>query len=184
MDPLRDRDDPFLTVTAESSSDFASLAQRPVRHEAQAPTPAAAATGALVCRLHGFDLSEQPLLSGIPDLPFEIVQARTTVPLSRAQVGAAVVVMFDQGDPRRPIVLGVLHDSAAPVVPDRAAERTVAVQADEQRLVLTADREIVLRCGDASITLTRAGKVLITGSYVLSRSTGYNKIKGAAVDIN
>jgi hypothetical protein len=50
--------------------------------------------------------------------------------------------------------------------------------------VLSAEREIVLRCGAASITLTRAGKILINGSYILSRSTGYNKIKGAAVGIN
>ena len=50
--------------------------------------------------------------------------------------------------------------------------------------MLTAEREIVLKCGEASITLTRAGKVLIKGTYVLSRSSGYNKIKGAAVDIN
>jgi len=42
----------------------------------------------------------------------------------------------------------------------------------------------VLRCGDASITLTRAGKVVIQGNYILSRSSGYNKIKGAAIDIN
>jgi uncharacterized protein (DUF2345 family) len=58
------------------------------------------------------------------------------------------------------------------------------VQADDERVVVTAEREIVLRCGDASITLTRAGKVLIKGTYVLSRARGYNKIKGAAVDIN
>jgi hypothetical protein len=43
---------------------------------------------------------------------------------------------------------------------------------------------MVLRCGKASITLTRAGKVLIQGSYVLSRSTGVNRVKGGAVQIN
>ena len=41
-----------------------------------------------------------------------------------------------------------------------------------------------MRCGEASITLTRAGKVLIRGAYVLSRSSGANRIKGAAVEIN
>ena len=71
------------------------------------------------------------------------------------------------------------HGPAAPV-----PEPLVTAQVDDQRVVLTAEREIVLRCGEASITLTRAGKVLIKGTYVLSRSSGYNKIKGAAVDIN
>ena len=65
-----------------------------------------------------------------------------------------------------------------------AADPGVVVQADGQRHVITAEREIVLRCGDASITLTRAGRVIIKGRYILSRSTGYNKIKGAAIDIN
>ena len=55
---------------------------------------------------------------------------------------------------------------------------------DGDRHVIEADREVVLRCGDASITLTRAGKVIIKGSYILSRSTGYHKIKGAAIDLN
>jgi hypothetical protein len=50
--------------------------------------------------------------------------------------------------------------------------------------VIEAEREIILKCGEASITLTRAGKVIIRGNYILSRSTGYNKIKGAAIDIN
>jgi uncharacterized protein (DUF2345 family) len=64
------------------------------------------------------------------------------------------------------------------------AAPTLSVQADGERLVIAAEQEIVLRCGAASVTLTRAGKVLIKGAYVLSSSTGYNKIKGAAVDIN
>jgi hypothetical protein len=55
---------------------------------------------------------------------------------------------------------------------------------DGERIVLHADRDIELRCGNASIVLTRAGKVLIKGNYVLTRSSGANKIKGAYVDIN
>ena len=40
------------------------------------------------------------------------------------------------------------------------------------------------RSPEASITLTRAGKVLIQGSYVSSRSTGVNRIKGGSVQLN
>ena len=50
--------------------------------------------------------------------------------------------------------------------------------------MFTAESEIVLRCGEASITLTRAGKVLIRGTYLLSRSSGVNRIKGGSVQIN
>jgi len=42
----------------------------------------------------------------------------------------------------------------------------------------------VLRCGKASITLTREGKVLIHGSYISSRSTGVNRVKGGSVQLN
>ena len=51
-------------------------------------------------------------------------------------------------------------------------------------MVLKAQQEIVLECGKASITLTRAGKVLIRGAYLLSRSSGVNRIKGGSVQIN
>jgi len=104
------------------------------------------------------------------------VAARTTTPLDPAAVGAEVLLLFENGDSARPIVVGVIRP------PDTAA--AVPAELDGERLLLTADREIVLRCGEASITLTRAGKVLIRGTYVLTRSSGANRIKGAAVEIN
>ena len=51
-------------------------------------------------------------------------------------------------------------------------------------MLITAKDRLVLRCGKASITLTRAGKVLIEGAYVLSRSTGVNRVKGGTVQLN
>ena len=42
----------------------------------------------------------------------------------------------------------------------------------------------VLVRGKASITLTREGKVLIRGTYLSSRSSGVNRIKGGSVQIN
>jgi hypothetical protein len=60
----------------------------------------------------------------------------------------------------------------------------VEVDADGERMTVTAKEELVLRCGEASITLTKAGKVLIRGTYVSSRSSGVNRIKGGAVHIN
>jgi hypothetical protein len=63
------------------------------------------------------------------------------------------------------------------------AEQPSAVEPDE-RLTLTATREIVLQCGRASITLTRAGKVLVRGAYLSLRSSGVHRITGASVQIN
>jgi hypothetical protein len=173
--------DPFeMLVVEENPDDFAALSRKPV---APTPPPATAPPGAVTGRFHSFDLSDQPLISGVPGLPGEVIAARSTVPLLRDQIGSTVVVLFEQADPRRPIIVGVLQDRTDAVA-SSDHNQVVSVQADDDRLLLSAEREIVLRCGDASVTLTRAGKVLIKGTYILSRSSGHNKIKGAAVDIN
>jgi len=176
-------EDPFRALLVEEeSTEFETLRDRPIigPSELVAQVLPAAATA----RLHGFDLEERPLVVGLPGLPHEIVTARTTVPLLTLHIGRTLVVLFDQDDVRRPIVVGVIQDAQAGASLQPLAAPQVSADIDDQRVVLTAEREIVLRCGEASITLTRAGKVIIKGTYVLSRSSGYNKIKGATVDIN
>jgi hypothetical protein len=174
--------DPFdVIVLEEGADDFAALSRRPsVTTSAETASLPSAATA----RFHGFSLDDQPLVTGVAAIPREIVHARTTVPLVRAQIGSTVVLLFENNDVRRPIIVGVVQDRPPALAAPGAPAPLIAVQADDDRFVVTAEREIVLRCGDASITLTRAGKVIIKGAYILSRSSGYNKIKGAAVDIN
>ena len=89
-----------------------------------------------------------------------------------------MALLFEGGDPARPAGGG----PAGPAGGD--AGRPAVRDGVEEALQLTAEREIVLRCGKASITLTRAGKVLIRGEYIFSRSTGVNKIKGGSVQLN
>jgi hypothetical protein len=175
-------DNPFeASVVEDTVSDFELLSRKPVAFPQHSMATAGAAVTA---RFHGFDLDDRPQVSGLAQLPGEVVGARTTVPLRRAMVGADVVVLYEQGDPHKPIIVGVLQDFRSPVGDEAQPRQQVSIQADDERFVVSAEREIVLRCGDASITLTRAGKVIIKGNYILSRSTGYNKIKGAAIDIN
>ena len=52
---------------------------------------------------------------------------------------------------------------------------------DGRKIAFIAKEEIVLRCGKSSITLTKAGKVIIRGAYLLNRSSGVNRIKGGSV---
>lgn len=108
--------------------------------------------------------------------------ARTVVDLHGAHIGGDVVLMFDGGDPARPVIMGVLRP--LPGWPLAPAPGNVQVEADGERLIVGAREQLVLRCGKASITLTRAGKVLIQGSYLLSRSSGVNRIKGGSVQLN
>lgn len=112
------------------------------------------------------------------------LRARSVVDLHGAHIGRSVVLMFEQADPARPIVMGVLRGAAGWPQAEVPAPAQVEVDADGERLLVSARTQMVLRCGKASITLTRAGKVLIQGSYVLSRSTGVNRVKGGAVQIN
>ncbi|NMC74697.1 MAG: DUF2345 domain-containing protein [Geobacteraceae bacterium] len=96
--------------------------------------------------------------------------------------------MFEGRDPCRPVIIDTLYsiideitDQPADGIEGQAPEE---VSVDRKRIVIDAEKEIVLRCGDASITLTSAGKVLIRGNYLLSRSAGANRIRGGSVQIN
>jgi hypothetical protein len=62
--------------------------------------------------------------------------------------------------------------------------QTDTVHVDGKRVVLEGQEEVVLKCGEASITLTRTGKVVIRGKYLLSRSSGVNRILGGSVQVN
>jgi uncharacterized protein (DUF2345 family) len=65
-----------------------------------------------------------------------------------------------------------------------AAAAPVEARLDGKRVVLEGKDEVVLRCGEASITLRRDGKVLVRGAYIETQAKGVNRIKGGAVKIN
>ena len=110
------------------------------------------------------------------------VRARCVVDLHGAHIGRQVLLVFEGSDPNRPVVIGLLRGGEAETLPRPAPQ--VDVDADGHRLVVSAKEQLVLRCGKASITLTKAGKVLIQGSYVSSRSSGVNRISGGSVQLN
>lgn len=169
--------DTFMALAAGGLSGGLSPLERP-----HPPASATAGVAPAIGRLQGFDVLERPLVSGLAACPGEVVPARTAVALQHSMIGREVVVIFGDGDVRVPVITGVIESDALAGIESRTA--AVAVHVDGERYVIDAQREITLRCGEASITLTRAGKVIICGRYILSRSSGCNKIKGAVVDIN
>jgi hypothetical protein len=64
------------------------------------------------------------------------------------------------------------------------APAVIEADIDGKRVRIVAKDEIVLECGNASITLRRNGRIVIKGSYVETCSEGTNRIKGGQVRIN
>jgi len=139
--------------------------------------------GAIMGVLIGFqDEGRTPLVIFPGQIGNAAVAARATQDVHGVHIGRQVVLLFEGADPRRPIIVGCMQRADGWPLHDQAAR--VEVEADGARLIVSAKEQLVLQCGKASITLTRAGKVLIQGTYVSSRSSGAHRIKGGSVQIN
>jgi Domain of unknown function (DUF6484) len=137
-------------------------------------------------------------IDGRPALP-----ARTTLVLDEAAVRSAVagrqavVTLFENGDPDRPIVVGLVQpDQGAALLgallaqPAKAAAvpapkaMPVEARVDGKRVVVEGQDEVTLKCGAASITLRRDGKLILRGAYIETTAKGVNRIRGGSVKIN
>jgi hypothetical protein len=107
--------------------------------------------------------------------------ARTTVLLTPDLVGRTVTLGFEDGDPDRPLITGLIR---TPDELEAAGAGQVHVAIDGKTLVLTARERIELRCGESVVRLGADGKVLVRGVHVVTRASGQNRIKGGSVQIN
>jgi hypothetical protein len=131
----------------------------------------------LVGRIAALPETGVPLVDFPGNASGKLVPAQSLISLTAQDTGREVALTFEDGDSSRPIILGLFQTSDA-VAPPRE------VKLDDESLTLSAKKEIVIQCGKSSLTLTSAGKVLIRGAYLLSRSSGVNRIKGGSVQIN
>ncbi len=100
------------------------------------------------------------------------IEAAALVQAAEQRTPAAL--LFEAGDPARPLIVGLVQ---APITGHEA-------RVDGKRVVLTGEEEIELRCGEASISLKKNGRLVIRGAYVETRAKGTNRIKGGSVQIN
>jgi hypothetical protein len=122
-------------------------------------------------------------------------RARLLAGLNRVELakhhneGREVLVVFEDGDPRKPIIVGVMEEPLESLVelkvsaPEQQSEKLDA-HIDGKRVVIEADEEIELKCGQGSITIRKDGKIVIKGTNLLSRSSGPNRIKGGSISLN
>jgi hypothetical protein len=109
--------------------------------------------------------------------------ARSIVDVHAPHIGKQVALLFEGANPAKPLIIGVVRGDAG-LSPSETDSSHVEMSSDGERLLVTAKEQLVLRCGKASITLTKAGKVLIQGTYVSNRSSGVFRLKGGSVQIN
>lgn len=91
----------------------------------------------------------------------------------------ALVVRSDAGSPEL-VLIALLRDR----VQLPCGSSCVVTTIDGEALRLEAKSRIEIQCGDARIVLHSTGRLEISGTYVVTRSRGPNKIKGATVEIN
>lgn len=136
------------------------------------------------------------------DGQWRTVTATPAVSVQRHHIGRQAVLMLAGGDIQAPVLLGFVHsplDTALEASSQKAAAEDIEVferrltdvegdstevEVDGQRRVIEGREQVVLRCGEASITLTRAGKIILRGKHLVSRSSGVNRILGGSIQMN
>jgi hypothetical protein len=122
------------------------------------------------------------------DLPAEqrrAVPARSIVALDKRAIGRELLVAWPRAT-LQPVVIGLLcvADDLDPEPAPHARRPDYKATIDGEQIELTAEKEITLRCGKASIALTADGKIVIKGAQLLSAASGVHRIRGGAVQIN
>jgi len=138
--------------------------------------------GVVVGLLLSINDKGEPLVA-FPGNPAEAaVPARITTQLTMDDIGKEIALLFEGGNPHKPLIIGKIYQTAN--YQSKLLSKPTTAELDGETIVLAAKKEIVLKCGKSSITLTQAGKILIKGEYLSSRSTGVNRIKGGSIQLN
>ncbi len=179
---------PIPTATATTETATSTSEPRPTAAAARIvplcpPSAAPALPAVTLGWVVGCEPGSCPLVD-FPGNPHGPTPARLlaaiTLPALQAAAAARqpVALVFERGDPTLPLITGLVQSPPTTVAP--ASEARI----DGKRVVITGEEEVELRCGEASITLNKSGKLVIRGAYVETRAKGTNRIKGGSVQIN
>ncbi|KWV41896.1 hypothetical protein AS026_22240 [Rhizobium altiplani] len=132
--------------------------------------------GVVIGVLLGFD-------AGVPLVVFPgnprdtALPARSLADLTSAMIGAEVALLFEGGEAMRPLIVGQI------VEPARKSSSPHVVR-DGERVRITGEERIELRCGKATIIMEKDGHITIRGTYVTSHASAANRIRGGSVNLN
>ncbi|MBT1154651.1 hypothetical protein J1C56_03520 [Aminobacter anthyllidis] len=124
----------------------------------------------------GFD-GEAPLVVFPGNAKETAAQARSLTEMSSDMIGAEVALLFEEGDPGRPLIVGRI------VAPARKSQ-TPQVVRDGELVKIVAGERLELRCGKATIIMEKDGHITIRGTYVTSHASAANRIRGGSVNLN
>ena len=159
----------------------------------------------VIGNLTGIGASGEPVVDFALNRQTQPLIAVSAMSLSHRHIGRKVVLMFIDGDLRKPLIIGLVYsplheiienfelaairsdvttDVVASSSPDEVINADSEMHVDGRKVILEAQEEVVLKCGEASITLSKSGKISIRGKYILNRATGVNRILGGSVQVN
>lgn len=191
MRPLRPvhHSNPALEPTAKEAAGVQCEAATLLDQMLAAPLGTAGPTAQVVTgHLQGIDDEGRVLFvperESSPAMPVAIgiaISDGVLIPAARSQQRALVVRTSET--PPQWVLIGLVRERVQSGARD-ATPGQLEVRVDGETLKLSAQREIELSCGNASLVLRQSGRVILKGNYLVTSSRGPIKIKGASVEIN
>jgi uncharacterized protein (DUF2345 family) len=92
-------------------------------------------------------------------------------------------VLTSGDDQPHRVLVGLLRERVG-MASREAFHNGIKVRVDGEDVRLQGKSEIELRCGKARILLRKSGYIELSGTYIVSRSRGPVKVKGATIALN
>ncbi|MBN9073602.1 MAG: hypothetical protein J0H34_18830 [Rhizobiales bacterium] len=134
--------------------------------------------GVVIGAFLGFGEAAAPLVV-FPGNPEEVaVPARSLCELTQDMIGCEVALLFQDGNARKPLIVGRIVD---PVRPSAAVPHVVR---DGNHVRIDAEDRLELRCGKATIIMDSDGRITIRGGHITSHASGAQRIRGGSINLN
>ena len=105
------------------------------------------------------------------------VAARSLVTLDPEDAGSEVALLFEDGTPDRPLIIGKVVEHV------RTSDQRQVVR-DGETVKIRADERLELRCGKSVIIMEKDGHITIRGTYLVSHASAANRIRGGSINLN